>query len=455
MMRSRAVGSNSILEKLFNLKKEGTTIKTEVIAGATTFMTMAYILALNPAMLSQTGMDAKAVFTATAVSAIVGTLVMAFYANLPIGLASGVGASAFFAFTIVLAMGHTWQFALTAVLLEGIVFILLTLFKIREAIVNCIPSSMRYAITIGIGLFITFIGLVNAGVIQTGMHIAMGGEHLEGIPIKLGMVKTPSVILTLCGVILIGFLLHKKVKGALLISMLIITFVGIFFGVTKLPHEGFSPVSLPPSLTPLFFKFQFHHIFSFDMLVTVIVLLFMELFDTLGTLLAVTTKAKLVDSKGNVKNIKQALLSDAIGTTAGAFLGTSTVTAYVESCAGVAEGGKTGLTAFVIAIFFFLALFISPIFLLVPSCATSPILIIVGLFMIEPVKEMNLDDFTESIPFFLTLIMIPLTYSIADGILIGMIAYVVIKLISGKYKQLNWIMVLMAILFSLKLIFFN
>jgi len=434
--------THGILDKCFKLRENSTTIKTEVIAGLTTFMTMAYILAVNPFILSKAGMNPSAVFTATALSAGIGTIVMAFYANLPIGVAPGMGANSFFAFTVVIAMGNSWEFALTAVLFVGIIFIILTMCKIREAIVNCFPARLKHAISCGIGLFITFIGLINTGIIKTG----------QGVPLQLGNFKSAAVLLAIAGLIIAGVLLQKNVKGALLISILIITVIGIPFGVTKV-QNGFSLLSLPPSLSPIFCKFDWHKIFTVDMAITVMVLLFMELFDTLGTLLGVATRARLLDSKGNVKNIKQALMADAVATTAGAILGTSTVTAYVESTAGVAEGGKTGLTALIIAVLFLLSLFISPIFLAIPSAATSPILIMVGLFMLTPIKELTFGDFSESIPFFLIMIMMPFSFSIADGIVIGTLAYVLLKILNGKTEELSIVIIVLAIFFAAKLIF--
>lgn len=439
MSKHHTLGSHKFLEKWFKLSAEGTSIKTELVAGLTTFMTMAYILAVNPFILSKTGMDTGAVFTATVISAVIGTLVMALYANLPIACAPGMGANAFFAFTIVLSMGHTWQFALTAVLFEGIIFILLTVCKAREAIVNAIPESMKHAITVGIGLFIAFIGLVTSGLVVKG-----------GAIISLGSFTSPGVILTMVGVVITAVLLYRNVKGALLVSILIVTVLGAFFGVTKLP-QNYAFLSMPPSLSPIFCQFTWDNVFSINMLITVIVLLFMELFDTIGTLLACVNRAKLFEpGTRKPRNINRALLADAIATTAGACLGTSTVTAFVESTAGVAVGGKTGLTSLTVAILFLISLVFSPIFLMVPAAATAPILITVGLFMIAPIKEMDFTDFTESVPFFITIIMVPLTYSIADGILLGLITYVLIKICTFKFKDLNWVLVLMAILFALK-----
>ena len=430
-----------MFEKIFKIKHHNTNVRTELIAGLTTFMTMAYILALNPLVMEKAGMSPSAVFTTTAIAAIIGTLIMAFYANLPIGLAPGVAASAFFAFTIVIAMGHTWQFALTAVLFEGIIFVLLTACKIREMIIDAIPDCMKNAISCGIGLFIAFIGFTNAGIVKQG----------AGTPMTLGNFHAIPTVLALLGIVITGVLLVKRVKGALLIAIIIIALIGIPLGITHVPKAS-SLLSLPPSIKPIFFQFQFHDIFTVNMLITVITLLFMELFDTIGTLLGLATKAGLLDKNGKLPNIKQALFADAYGTTAASVLGTCTVTAYVESAAGVAEGGKTGLTAFVIAVCFIISLFISNIFLAIPSIATAPILIIVGVFMLSPIKDLNFNDFSESIPCFLTLIIMPLSYSISDGIVIGMISYVLIKLLSGKWRDLNWFIIILTALFALKLI---
>ncbi|HBM17547.1 MAG TPA: guanine permease [Lentisphaeria bacterium] len=439
MLKANTEKNIPLFERMFKIKELGSSVKTETIAGITTFMTMAYILAVNPFILSKTGMNPGAVFTATVISAVIGTLIMALYANLPIACAPGMGANAFFAFTIVLSMGHSWQFAITAVLFEGIIFIILTICKAREAIVNAIPESMRHAITVGIGLFVAFIGLFTSGVIVKG-----------GAIITLGNFASPSVVLTMVGVVVTAVLLSKNIKGALLLSILIITAIGVFFGVTKLPVDN-TYLSLPPSLAPIFCKFIWHEVLSVDMLITVIVLLFMELFDTIGTLLACVNRAKLYEpGTKKPKSINKALLADAVATTAGACLGTSTVTAFVESTAGVAVGGKTGFTSLTVSILFLIALVFSPIFLMVPAAATAPILITVGLFMIAPIKEINLDDFTEAVPFFITIIMVPLTYSIADGILIGLIIYVLIKICTFKFRDLNWVLVIMAILFALK-----
>ncbi|KAB2822895.1 MAG: NCS2 family permease [Paludibacter sp.] len=427
------------MKNFFKLEQHKTNIRTEVLAGVTTFMTMAYILAVNPDVLSATGMDKGAVFTATALSATIATLVMALVAKLPFALAPGMGLTAFFAFSVCLGMGHAWQFAITAVFIEGIIFILLTAFNIRELIVNSIPRNIRPAISVGIGLFIAFIGLKNSGVIVSN----------EATFVALGdVVHNTGAVITLLSVIVSGVLLALQVKGALLIGILLSTIAGIPFHVTQLP-DTFDLT--PPSLAPVFMKFEWGQILTIDMLIVVFTFLFVDMFDTVGTLIGVSSKANMLDKKGNVPRVKQALFADAIGTTAGAMLGTSTVTTYVESASGVAEGGRTGLTALTVAILFFLALFLSPLFLMIPSAATAPALILVGAMMMTPVKEIQFDDYTELIPVFLTIVMMPLTYSIAGGIVFGMISFVLLKVITGKFRDVSGIMYVLAILFLIKL----
>ncbi len=428
-----------LLEKLFGFNPQKHNIRTELLAGVTTFMTMAYILAINPAILGDAGMDKGAVFTATALSAVIATLVMALVARLPFALAPGMGLNAFFAYTVVLTMGYSWQFALTAVFLEGIIFLVLTAFNIREMIVNAIPKNVRFSISVGIGLFIAFIGLKNAGVIV---------DHPATL-VTLGDMSSQSVMLALTGIVITGVLLAFRVKGALLIGILVSTVIGIPMGLTHLP-AGHSYVELPPSLTPIFFKFEWSQIFTIDMAIVLFTFLFVDMFDTIGTLIGVSTKANMVDDKGNIPRVKQALFADAIGTFFGSILGTSTVTTYVESASGVAEGGRTGLTSFSTAILFVLALVFAPIFLMIPAAALSPVLVIVGLFMMSPVKEIDLNDFTESIPAFITIILMPLTYSIAEGIVFGMLAYVFIKVFTGKFKDVSIIMYILTALFILK-----
>ena len=430
----------SILERTFKLEENKTNVKTEIIAGITSFMTMAYILIVNPLTLSEAGMDFGGVFTATAVSAVIATLVMAFYANYPFVLAPGMGLNAFFAYSVVLGMGYTWEFALTAVFLEGIIFIILSFFNVREAIVKAIPMSLKNAVSVGIGLFIAFIGLVNAGIVGEG-----------GAILELGNMTSGTSIVALVGIIITGVLLVKNVKGALLIGILVSTIISLPLGVTQLP-EGLKFFSLPPSLSSVAFKLDFSNIFTIDMVIILFTFLFVDMFDTIGTLVGVASKAEMLDENGDLPKVKQALLADAIGTTVGALLGTSTVTTYVESASGVAEGGRTGLTALSAAGMFALSLFLSPLFIMIPSAATAPALVLVGLFMLSPIKKLDLDDYTEAIPAFLTIIMMPLAYSIADGIAFGMISYVLLKSLSGKYKQVSPVMYVLAGLFIIKFI---
>jgi len=429
-----------MLDKLFGLNQHKTSVRTEVLAGITTFMTMAYILAVNPDILSATGMNKEALFTATAISAIIGTLVMAFVAKLPFALAPGMGLNAFFAFTVVLSMGYSWQFALTAVFLEGIIFIILTIFNIRELIVNAIPINLKHAVSAGIGLFIAFIGLQNAGIIVNN----------DKVLVELGNMGSHTVWVAFFGILVTGILLVLKVKGSLLIGILASTVLALILGVTTIPHGGL--VSLPPSIKPIMWQFDFSQIFTLDMLIVLFTFLFVDMFDTVGTLVGVTDKAGMLTKDGKVPRVKQALFADAIGTTFGAMLGTSTVTTYVESAAGVAEGGRSGLTSFSTAVMFFLALFFAPLFIMIPGAATAPALVMVGLFMLSPITKIDLNNYTESIPAFFTIIMMPLTYSIAEGIVFGMLAYVFIKIFTGKFKDVSLIMYILAILFILKFI---
>lgn len=429
------------ITKFFKLQENKTTVRTEIVAGITTFMTMAYILAVNPDILSATGMDKGAVFTATVISSLIATLVMALYARLPFALAPGMGLNAFFAFTVVLGMGHSWQFALTAVFLEGLIFIALTAFNIREMIVNSIPNNMKHAISVGIGLFIAFIGLKNAGIIVSNPSTFVALGNLTDFTNNAG------AIVALLALIITGALLALRVKGALLIGILIGTAIGLPFGVTHLPS---SLEVTPPSISPIFMKFEWGQIMTMDMLVVVFTFLFVDMFDTVGTLIGVSSKANMLDKNGNVPRVKQALMADAIGTTAGAILGTSTVTTYVESAAGVSEGGRTGLTSLTVAVLFFFALFLSPIFLMIPGAATAPALILVGAMMMTPIKNIDFDDYTESIPVFLTIVMMPLTYSIAEGILFGLLSYVILKLLTGKFKDISIVTAVLAVLFLLK-----
>ncbi|KQC92623.1 guanine permease [Clostridium perfringens CP4] len=426
------------MEKFFKLKENNTDAKTEFIAGLTTFMTMAYILIVNPSILSAAGMDQGAVFTATALSAVIATLIMGLYAKLPFAQAPGMGLNAFFAYTIVIQMGYSFEFALTAVLLEGIIFILLTIFNVREAIVDSIPKGIKNAISVGIGLLIALIGLEGAGIVV----------HTDGGTIvSLGNIVSGSGLLAIIGLLITSVLIAKNVKGALFIGMIITAIIGIPMGITTIPSKI---ISMPPSIAPTFFKFDFHNIFSLDMVIALFTLLFMDMFDTIGTLVGVATKAKMLDKDGKVPNIKKALFSDAVGTTLGACLGTSTVSTFVESASGVAEGGRTGLTAVSTAFMFFLALFFAPLFAVITPAVTASALVLVGLFMIEPIKEIDLHDFTEAIPAFLTIIMMPFAYSISDGIVFGVISYIILKLFSGKRKEISLTTVILGLVFLLK-----
>jgi len=431
-----------MLNKLFKLDKFQTNIKTEIIAGITTFATMGYILIVNPQILAISGMDKGAVFTATALSAIFATLIMALYANRPFALAPGMGLNAFFAFTVVKQMGYSWQFALTAVFIEGIIFILLTFFHIRTAIINSIPFNLKKAVSVGIGLFIAFIGLQNAGIITANSTTL----------VALGNISTKPVIVAIIGLIVTGFLLAKNIKGALIIGIIFSTLLGIPLGVTHLP-ENFQIISIPPSIAPTFLQFDFSNIFSLDMLIVLFTFLFIDFFDTAGTLIGVSTKAGFIDENGNLPDVKKALFADAAGTTIGAMLGTSTVTTYVESAAGVAAGGRTGLTAFSTAIVFAIALFMAPLFTIVPSVATAPALVLVGLFMMSPIKNIDLTDYTEAIPAFITIIIMPLAYSISEGIAFGMITYVILKVLVRRGKEVSILAYIIAALFILKYVF--
>ena len=429
-----------MLNKLFGFDPKQNSIRTEVIAGITTFLTMSYILAVNPAIFGELGtMPVGAVFTTTVLAAIVGCVAMAVWAKLPFGLAPGMGLNAFFVYTVCLGMGYSWQFALTAVFLEGLIFILMTVTNIREAIVNAIPQNLRYAIGAGIGLFIAFIGLQNAGVIVNN----------DATLVTLGDITKGSALLSLIGLAITGGLYAKNVRGAMLIGILVTTLIGIPMGITE--FKGV--VAAPDSIKPIFCQFEWENIFSLDMLVVVFTFLFIDMFDTVGTLIGVCVKANLIDKNGNIYRLKEAFMADAIATTVGAMLGTSTTTTYVESASGVAQGGRTGLTAFVVACCFAVTLFLSPLFLSIPSAATAPVLILVGLLMLEPVRRIELDNFSESIPAFICIIMMPLSYSISNGILLGMISYTIINILCGKHKNITPTMYILTILFILKYIF--
>ena len=428
------------LEKRFRLSERKTDVKTELMAGFTTFMTMSYILAVNPQMLSQTGMDKGGVFTASVIASIIAMVCMAFLANLPFGLAPGMGLNAFFTFTVVKTLGYTWQFALTAVFLEGIVFLILSLFKVREMIFDAIPINLKKAVSCGIGLFIALVGLVNSGIILQG----------EGTVLQLGNLLSRESVVFIVGLFIIALLLAREIKGALMYGILASTILALILGVSK--YQGGSPITLPPSLAPVAFKIQFDKIFTFDMFTVVFTFLFVDIFDTVGTLVGVSAKAGMLDEQGKLKEASPALLADAIGTTMGALLGTSTVTTFVESASGVAEGGRTGLTALSTAFFFFLSLFLFPIFGMIPAQATGPALVIVGLFMLSSIKEIDFYDYSEAIPAFITIIAMPFCYSIAEGISFGMISYVLIKLLAGKRKDISILMYILAIVFILRII---
>lgn len=433
------------MDNFFKLKENNTDVRTEIIAGITTFMTMSYILAVNPLILGDTGMDMGGVFTATALSAVIATTVMALYAKYPFGLASGMGLNAYFAYTVVLGdMGKSWQFALTAILIEGIIFIILSLFNVREAIFNSIPTNLKNAVSVGIGLFIAFLGLDSAGIIQTG----------SGTLLTLGDLTSGPALVAIIGIIFTGFLFAKNVKGALLIGILTTTIIGIPLGITQTPESLRSLVSFPPSISNVAFQFVgLDEIFSWDMLIVVFTFLFVDIFDTVGTLAGVASKANMLDEDGKLPRVNRALLADAIGTISGACLGTSTVTTFVESASGVAEGGRTGLTALTTAGMFALSLFFAPIFIMIPAAATASALVIVGLFMMSPIKEIDLDDYTEAIPAFLTIVMMPFSNSIAEGIVFGMISYTLLKGVTGRFKEVSWTMSIVSLLFITRIIF--
>ena len=408
-----------MLQKLFGFDATQHDVRTEIYAGITTFLTMAYILAVNPGIFSALepqGMPTSAVFTATVLSSVIGSLMMAFYAKKPLGLAPGMGINAFFVFTVCLGMGYSWQFALTAVFIEGLLFILLSFFKVRELIADSIPAVMKSAIGGGIGLFIAFIGLQNCGIIVA---------H-ENTQVTLANFDKPSILLVLIGLVICGLTFVRNIRGGLLWGILLTAFIGIPMGVTRF-DELFSA---PPSLAPVFLQFEWHDVLSWDMLIVVMTFLCVDLFDTIGTVIAVSLKAGLVDKKGRVDGVGRMLMADAVATAAGACLGTSTTTTYVESAAGVAVGGRTGLTAFVVAVCFALALFLSPLFLSIPPAATGPALVIVGVMMCANTTSVAWDDYSEAVPAFVTMLLIPLSYSISDGFMLGLIMYVLMK--AGK-----------------------
>ena len=430
------------MEKFFKLKERGTTVSKEIIGGITTFLAMAYILAVNPGILSDSGMEFNAVFTATAISAAVATFVMAFLANLPVALAPGLGLNAFFTYSVVIGMGCTWQFALTAVFVEGLIFILLSIFGVREAIIKSIPECLKKAVSVGIGLFITIIGLVNAGICSTGTGTTIGF-------VNFNMEHTTAIVAVL-GLIVTIVLYVMKVPGSILIGVAITTIIGIPFGVTKIP-ENFSPLATPAA--PYLFKFEWTNVLSIKFVVVLVTFLFTDMFDTLGTLMGVAEQADLKDKDGNIINCKGALLSDSIGTVVGACLGTSTVTSFVESTSGVAAGAKTGLASVVTGLLFLIALFFNPLFALIPAAATAPALIFVGYLMMKSVKSIEFADPTEGIPCFITIMAMPFAYSISKGIMWGMIAYVICKLAGKKAKEIPVVTWILAVIFLADIIF--
>lgn len=451
------------MENFFKLKEHGTDVKTEVIAGLTTFMTMAYILAVNPSILGATGMDTGAIFTATALASAIGSFCMALFANLPFVLSAGMGLNAYFAYTVVLGMGYSWEVALTAVFVEGIIFIILSLTNVREAIFNAIPASLKVAVSVGIGLFITFIGLQNA-------HIVVDGSTLVGLFSFNGSVKAGTfqsegitVVLALIDLLITAFLVIKNVKGNILLGILITWVLGIICQLTGLyvpnAEAGFYSlipsgiISAPASVAPTLFKMDFSAIASLNFVVVVFAFLFVDIFDTLGTLIGCATKANMLDKEGKLPGIKGALMADAVGTTVGACLGTSTITTFVESSSGIAEGGRTGLTSIVSGLLFILALFFSPVFLAIPSFATAPALIVVGFFMMQSVAKINWSDMLEAIPAFICIFAMPFMYSISEGISFGVISFVVLNAVAGKAKKITPLMWVLAVLFILKYIF--
>ena len=459
-----------MLEKFFKLRENGTDVKTEILAGITTFMTMAYILAVNPSILSAAGMDQGAVFTATALAALLGTLLMALFANYPFALAPGMGLNAYFAYTVVLGMGYSWELALTAVFVEGIIFIVLSLTNVREAIFNAIPTNLKAAVSVGIGLFIAFIGLQNAKIVIGGstlLQIFSLKEYntVNGVSASFNDVGI-TVLLAIIGIIITGLLVIKNVKGNILWGILITWGLGIACQLTGIyvpnPEVGFFSL-LPdfsnglsiPSLAPVFGKLDFAGILSLDFVVIVFAFLFVDMFDTIGTLIGVSSKANMLDENGKLPRIKGALMADAVATTAGAVLGTSTTTTFVESASGVTEGGRTGLTAVTTAVLFGLALFLSPIFLAIPSFATAPALVVVGFYMLTNVVNIDFNDISEALPCYICILAMPFFYSISEGISMGVIAYVAMNLLTGKAKEkkISVLMYVLAVLFILKYIF--
>ena len=429
------------LQKALGFNPTTMKARTEIIAGATTFLTMCYILAVNPGILSTTGMDKGAVFTATAIASAIATLLLAFMAKLPFAQAPSMGLNAFFAFTLCQAMHYTWQQSLAIMLAEGILFLLITFLNIREHILNAIPNNLRYAISAGIGMFIAFIGLKNAEIIVANPATYVG----------LGKF-TPTAILGVIGIILSGVLLARRIKGALFLSIIITTIIGIPMGVTQIP-AGWLPVDMPQDIRPIFAKFDFSELITLKTGLVIISLLMVNIFDTVGTLVGLAYKTGIVKKDGSIPHIKEAMMSDAIGTTCGAFLGSSTLTTYVESAAGIAEGGRSGLTSAFVGLLFIISLFLSPLFMLIPSAATSGALVLVGVLMLDSVKQLELSDVSEAFPAFITMITMVLCYSIADGIYLGILSYVILKLCTSQYKVLNSTLIILSILFILNFIY--
>ncbi|MFC2701811.1 NCS2 family permease [Segatella oris] len=429
------------LQKALGFNPTTMKARTEIIAGATTFLTMCYILAVNPGILSTTGMDKGAVFTATAIASAIATLLLAFMAKLPFAQAPSMGLNAFFAFTLCQAMHYTWQQSLAIMLAEGILFLLITFLNIREHILNAIPNNLRYAISAGIGMFIAFIGLKNAEIIVANPATYVG----------LGKF-TPTAILGVIGIILSGVLMARRIKGALFLSIIITTIIGIPMGVTQIP-AGWLPVDMPQDIRPIFAKFDFSELITLKTGLVIISLLMVNIFDTVGTLVGLAYKTGIVKKDGSIPHIKEAMMSDAIGTTCGAFLGSSTLTTYVESAAGIAEGGRSGLTSAFVGLLFIVSLFLSPLFMLIPSAATSGALVLVGVLMLDSVKQLELNDVSEAFPAFITMITMVLCYSIADGIYLGILSYVILKLCTSQYKVLNSTLIILSILFILNFIY--
>ncbi len=428
------------INQYFKIKERNSSFRTEIFAGITSFMTIAYILAVVPLNLSEVGMDRQSVFTATVVSSLIATFLVGVVGNFPFALAPSLGINSFFAFSIILGMGKSVEFAITASLISGIVLLLMTIFKIRELLFDLIPGSLKLSMVAGIGFFITFIGLKNAGIVEAG-----------GAVLTLGQFNQPSVYLALAGILLLGILEYKKMKGSFIITILAVTVIGIFFGVTQLPN---AIVSLPPSMESTMFRFEsIENILSVEMLISVFTFLFVVIFDTIGTLAGLASKANLLDENGKLQNINRSYLADSIGSIASSIFGTSMIGTTVESAAGIKEGGKTGLTALVTSVMLGLALFLSPIFLAIPSTATTPVLVLVGYSMMSVIQVLDFTDITEGLPAFLTVIMMPLSYSIADGIMVGILSYTFLKILTGKTKEVSIPMIVLSILFILKIIF--